>query len=66
VNIKPYKIISFGQTRWCSFHQAMKRILQRWDALSKNFTENDADETVSINETMANPETMKLEFSSTS
>ena len=38
-------------------HLAVKRILQRQDALSKYSTENDANETVFMNETMANPET---------
>ena len=38
MNLKPYKIISWGATRWSSYYEAINRIYIRWDALITYFT----------------------------
>jgi len=57
MKLKPYKILSYGVTRWSSLLIAVTRILDRWDALVQYFSENKVDDEVSeITKAMKKPE----------
>lgn len=38
LDIKPHKMLAFGQTRWLSLEACVTRLLEQWDALSLYFT----------------------------
>lgn len=38
LDIKPHKMLAFGQTRWLSLEACVSRLLEQWDALSLYFT----------------------------